>query len=111
MLTHALFSFIKAKTGIVISESQQKMFTEIVDSVVMQVEQLTRKELKLGNEAPDGAKKLEQAVEKVEERLKETGLYDQFKDRIVDEIEAGVARLNGPLKSEEKDELAKANKE
>lgn len=108
-LSHALWAFIKAKTGITLSEANRKRFVDIVDNIVLQVEQLARKALKLGEEAPDGAKKLEDATEKVEKRLKDSGLYDEFKEEISDQIEASVAMLNGgPLTAQEKDEIKAA---
>ena len=108
-LSHALWSFIKAKTGITLSEANRKRFVDIVDNIVLQVEQLARKALKLGEEAPEGAKKLEDATDKVEKRLKDTGLYDEFKEEIADQIEASVAMLNGgPLTALEKNEIKAA---
>ena len=101
-LTHYLVQFIKAKTGIVISQHLQTEFMDLVDNAVLQVEQLARQKLKLGEQVPDGAKKLEMAVEKVEKRLKDSGAYDRFKDFIVDQIEVAVAHMNGPITEEEK---------
>ena len=101
-LTHHLVKFIKAKTGITISQHTQTEFMDLVDNAVLQVEQLARQKLKLGEGAPEGAKKLEEAVEKVEKRLKNLGYYDEFKDLIVDQIEVAVAHMNGPITEEEK---------
>jgi hypothetical protein len=101
-LTHHIVLFIKAKTGIVISQHMQTEFIDLVNNAVLQVEQLARQKLKLGEGAPEGAKKLEQAVDIIEKRLKASGTYDQFKDLIVDQIETAVAHMNGPLTEEEK---------
>ena len=107
-LVHNLVLFIKAKTGIVVTQDQQNMFISLADSVVLQVEQWARNKLKLGEEAPDGAKKLEKATEKLEKRLKDEGLYDKFADFIEDQIEASVAKMNGPITAKEKDEIKAA---
>lgn len=108
-LSLELWKFIKAKTGITLSEANRERFVDIVDNVILQVEQLARKALKLGEDAPDGAKKLEDATNKVEKRLKDTGLYDEFGSEIAGMIETRVAILNGgPLTAKEKDEIKAA---
>ena len=105
-MSRVLMAYIKEKTGVTVSEANRKKFVCIVDNAVLQVEQLARKALKLGEEAPDGARKLESAVEKVEQRLKDEGLYDEYKDMVVDQIESCVAALNGgPVTPKEKDDI------
>jgi endonuclease III len=106
-LTHNLVKFIKAKTGIVVSKYQQEEFESLVASVVLEVEQKARQALKLGKDAPDGAKKLEMAVERIEEALKDLGYGDQFKGRIESTVEAVVGNLNGMITEDEKKALTK----
>ena len=94
-MTHHLVLFIKAKTGIVVSKHQQEEFMDLVKSAVLQVEQKARAALKLGEDAPEGAKKLQEAVRIVEKALKGLGYGEQFEGLIEGAIEAEVARMNG----------------
>jgi hypothetical protein len=105
ILTGALVRYINKKHDYLVSSEDEAKFIKACHEVVMIVDQNVRKALKLGEEAPDGAKKLEEGLEKLEARLKEEGLYDKFKDRLEDGIEKAVGERNGLLTMKEKDEI------
>jgi hypothetical protein len=103
ILVHALVVYLRKKTQIEVSKAAEEKVAVAAGGLVLRLEQEARKQLKLGNGAPDGAKKMELAVKAMEQRLKELGLYDQFKDRMVDLIEEAVGGMNGPLLADEKE--------
>ncbi len=107
-VTHALVVYLRRKTGIEVSRADEEKVALAAGGIVMRMEQETRKQLKLGNGAPEGAKVFEESVERMTKRLKELGLYDQYKDRIEDIIEEAVGGMNGPLTLGEKDEIRKS---
>ena len=105
ILTSALVKYINAKHGYLVSVEDKKKFDDACMSVVMVLEQNTRKSLKLGEGAPEGAKILEQGLQKLEGILKEEQIYEKFKDGMEDGLEKAVSRMNGPLTMAEKDEI------
>ena len=105
VLTAVLVRYINKKHDYQVSEADQSLFNNAVATIVTVVEQDARRALKLGDDAPEGAKKLEEAIEKGEEALKALGIYDKFKDVLQDAIEKKVGEMNGPLTAKEKDEI------
>lgn len=105
LLTSVLVKYISAKHQFMVSDEDRLKFVEACRTAVSIVEQNTRKALKLGEDAPDGAKKLEQGLEKLEELLRDMGIYERFKDAMEDGLEEAVSEMNGPLTAKEKDEI------
>lgn len=107
-VAHALVVYLRRKTDIEVSKADEEKVALAAGGIVMRMEQETRKQLKLGNGAPEGAKVFEESVGMMTKRLKELGLYDQYKERIEDIIEEAVGGMNGPLTPGEKDEIRKS---
>lgn len=104
-LTATLVKYINTKHGYMVSTKDKDKFDSACETVVMVIEQNVRKALKLGEKAPEGAKRLEEGLGKLEALLKAEGIYDKFKDAMEDGLEKAVAKMNGPLTAAEKDEI------
>lgn len=105
VLTAVLARYIHTKHGYMVSAEDRAKFDEACMDVVRIVEQNARKALKLGDDAPSGAKKLEEGLTKLEAYLKEEGIYEKFKEVMEDGLENAVSVMNGPLTTAEKDEI------
>jgi hypothetical protein len=104
-IVHALVTWLKNKKQIEISEKQEADIARALRKAINITEQTSRKKLKLGEAAPDGAKKMEATIEKAQALLKESGISDIAVERLTDEIEAHLGEMQGPVTLKEKDDI------
>lgn len=90
---------LKQKTGLSISAEQEKMLDGAIEKGVGFAEQWALNKSKVPADAPDGAQKLDKALEFISDFTKKQGLQDKAKDELVKLIEArlGLAAVDAPV--------------
>ncbi len=94
-----LLLVLKKKTGLAISAEQQKALDGAIEKGIGFAEQWALNKAKVPADAPDGAQKLDKALELISELTKKAGLQEKAKDELTKLVEArlGIAAVDAQV--------------
>lgn len=87
-LLRSLFKYLKEKHGFDMGQAAEQGLLDAVDRGINYAEEKAVKALKLGDDAPEGAKKLQAALDYVESEVQRLGYDKLARDKLVELIEA-----------------------